>query len=129
MLIDGNKDADGNDVFDGGPGSDTVAYTGSYRGLARSWNIHIALLEPGATSTGNGGAGGRVGRGHDPRELGAPVDVDVRRGVVRVVERAAADEEHLWARVLAEHRHLARGAAVDALGAAVVARDVDGLRR
>src|SRR5207248_1240582 len=47
----------------------------------------------------------------------------------RTSTRAAADEAHVGIGVLAEHRHLAAGAAEDALRTAVVARDVDRLRR
>ena len=46
----------------------------------------------------------------------------------RLVERAAADEPHLGASVLAEDRHLAGRTAEDPLLAAVVARHVDRLR-
>jgi hypothetical protein len=54
--------------------------------------------------------------------------VHVRRDRRRVVERAAADEEHVGAPVVAVHRDLTRRAAVDALLAAVVAGNVHRLR-
>jgi hypothetical protein len=54
--------------------------------------------------------------------------VDVRRDGGRLVERAAADEAHLRPPVLAVDRHLTVRAAVDPLGAPVVAWHVDRLR-
>jgi hypothetical protein len=54
--------------------------------------------------------------------------VNIRLDARRVVERPAANESHLGARVLAEDRDLAGRAAEDALNAPVVARSVDRLR-
>lgn len=61
--------------------------------------------------------------------FGACEDVDVRRDGGRIIERPAADEAHVGMAVLAEDGHLAVAAAKDPLNAAVVAREVEGLRR
>src|SRR5207244_3693681 len=64
-----------------------------------------------------------------PRQLGSREDMYVGRDARRLIERTAANEQHLLTAVVAEHRHLAGRASEDQLLAAVVARHVYGLGR